>query len=72
LAGIYQGDETACDDGHCSCPADLNQDAVVDVSDLLLVIEAWGGSGGAADINGDGVVNIGDLLEIVGNWGPCS
>jgi hypothetical protein len=54
-----------------NCPADLNGDDVVDVSDLLLVIDAWGGNGGSADINGDGIVDVGDLLEIVGNWGPC-
>ena len=69
--GTYQGDESTCDAGLCSCPTDLNGDFVVDVSDLLLVIDAWGSNSGNADINGDGIVDVGDLLEIVGNWGPC-
>ncbi len=55
-----------------NCPADLNDDAVIDVIDLLLVIDEWGSTGGNADINGDGIVDVVDLLEIVGNWGPCT
>jgi hypothetical protein len=54
-----------------ACPADINGDAFVNVSDILLVIDAWGTSGGAADINADGIVDVGDLLEVVGNWGAC-
>lgn len=55
-----------------SCAADINNDGVVNVIDLLEVISNWGASGGPADVNGDGAVNVGDLLEVVGNWGPCS
>ena len=54
-----------------SCPADITGDAVVNVSDLLAVIDAWGGSSGPADINQDGIVNVVDLLEVVGSWGSC-
>ena len=60
--------ELACDDA--SCLGDINQDDVVDVSDLLLVIGAWGESG-EADINGDGTVDVSDLLILIGAWGAC-
>ncbi|MBC8523417.1 hypothetical protein H8D29_05770 [PVC group bacterium] len=52
------------------CPADINGDSSVTVSDLLTVIDQWGTSG-SADINSDGIVDVSDLLEIVGSWGPC-
>ena len=53
------------------CAADISGDGMVSVTDLLAVIDAWGGSNSDADINGDGTVDVSDLLEIVGNWGPC-
>ena len=54
------------------CIADITKDAVVDVSDLLVVIDQWGQSKSKADISGDGIVDVTDLLEVVGNWGECS
>jgi len=54
------------------CPADINQDGVVDVLDLLAVLNAWGDCPGCPeDITGDGVVDVLDLLEVLGSWGPC-
>ena len=53
-----------------ACPADCNGDGVVNVSDLLLIIDAWGTSSGC-DINQDGIIDVIDLLDVVGNWGPC-
>jgi hypothetical protein len=53
-----------------TCPADITEDEIVNVSDLLMVIDQWGQSGDA-DISGDGIVNVTDLLEVVGNWGSC-
>lgn len=62
------------------CPADIappQGDGVVNVSDLLAVIGAWGdcvGSGPccAADIaGGDFQVNVNDLLAVISQWGPC-
>jgi hypothetical protein len=47
-------------------------DNVVDVSDLLIIIDAWGSDDQSADIDGDGSVTIEDLLVVVGNWGSCS
>ncbi len=65
-----------------TCPADIAPqpagDGVVNVSDLLAVISAWGvcqGSPCVADIApagiGDGVVNVSDLLMVISSWGPC-
>jgi len=54
-----------------TCPADLNDDATVNVTDLLIVIEQWGEEDSPADISGDGVVDVTDLLAIVGAWGAC-
>lgn len=49
---------------------DLNGDAVVDVSDLLILLGMWGEcSGCLGDLNGDGAVDVSDLLILLGNWG---
>ena len=53
------------------CPTDIDGNGATDVSDVLAVIAAWGGSGGDEDVNGDGTVDVGDLLEVIGAWGPC-
>ena len=53
------------------CPADINDDGMVNVTDILIVIENWGGSG-RGDINGDDIVNVTDLLEVVRAWGYCT
>jgi hypothetical protein len=54
-------------------PADVNEDGVVGVADLLAVISAWGmcpkNSLCPADIDGDGVVGVADLLAVISNWG---
>ncbi len=56
-----------------ACPGDLNSDGVIDVSDLLILLGAWGENPGhAADLNGDGVVDVSDLLLMLGAWGVCS
>ncbi len=53
---------------------DVNGDGVVNVTDLLMVISAWGACQPApakcpADLNLDGVVNVTDLLTVISNWG---
>jgi hypothetical protein len=59
------------------CPADVapaGGNAVVNIDDLLVVINAWGPHPGAGDVSpacGDGLVNIDDLLAIINAWGPC-
>lgn len=55
------------------CPADLDASGNVDVSDLLVLLGAWGPCNNCpADINGDGTVDVSDLLELLGAWGDCS
>ena len=60
---------TECGD---TCPADINDDSYVNVSDLLFIIENWGQTNSPADINEDGVVAITDLLVIIDSWGACN
>jgi Ca2+-binding EF-hand superfamily protein len=50
---------------HNTCPADINNDGVVDVNDLLELVSSWGDSGGPGDIDGDGIVGVNDLLELI-------
>jgi hypothetical protein len=55
------------------CPADITGDNVVNITDLLAVISAWGQTGPhPADVNGDNTVNISDLLAVISEWGMCS
>ena len=53
--------------------ADLNSDGVVDVSDLLTLLSAWGECPGRAvciaDLNGDATVDVSDLLILLAAWG---
>lgn len=69
--GFDQSDSNFSIDGtQPSNPADLNGDGVVDVSDLLLLLGAWGACPGCdADFNGDSVVDVSDLLFLLANWG---
>jgi hypothetical protein len=60
------------DPNFAPCPADVNNDGMVDVLDLLAVLAAWGAAGGPEDINGDGIVDVLDLLALLGAWGPCA
>ena len=53
------------------CPADLNGNGSVGVSDILIVLGAWGETGNQADIDGSGTVDVGDVLAIVEGWGDC-
>jgi hypothetical protein len=53
-------------------PGDLNGDCVVDVSDLLILLGAWGQCGAGpscpGDLNDDGMVDVTDLLALLANW----
>ncbi len=61
--------EEVCTNGCCA--ADITNDGVVGVNDLLFVIDAWSETDSPADVTGDGIVGVNDLLLVVGNWGPC-
>ena len=58
-----------------ACPADLNDDGVVDGNDLGLLLAAWGPcptSGTCpADFNDDGAVDGADLGIQLAAWGDC-
>jgi hypothetical protein len=56
-----------------SCPADLDGSGVVDVSDLLQLLGAWGPCTGCVeDLDGSGSVDVSDLLTLLATWGVCS
>ena len=59
------------DDCEPPCPADVNDDGLVNVDDLTTVILAWNGDDPDADINGDGVVGVDDLTAVILGWGSC-
>jgi hypothetical protein len=48
---------------------DVDGDNCIDDADLLQVLFAFGGQGGAADVNGDGIVDDADLLLVLFNFG---
>ncbi|MCH8165871.1 MAG: hypothetical protein IH889_09715 [Planctomycetes bacterium] len=55
-------------------PADLNQDGIVGIVDLLILLAAWGPCPDPpepcpADLDGDGTVGILDLLILLASWG---
>ncbi len=54
-----------------ACPADVNDDLLVDTADLGLVIDAFGdvGAGLPEDLNGDGVVDTADLGLLIDAFG---
>ena len=51
----------------CAVTGDLNNDGIVDATDLALLLGAWGTPAG--DIDGDGTTNASDLALLLGNWG---
>ena len=56
-----------------SSPGDLDGDGTVGVSDLLILLGAWGPCADCndcpADLDADGIVGIFDLLTLLANWG---
>jgi hypothetical protein len=65
------GDGESCGGGG-GCPADLNDDGIVDGADFGLLLVAWGEcSGCAADLNDDGLVDGADVGLLLVAWGFC-
>ncbi len=74
VGALWSDDATTCaDEGACEadCPEDLNGDGLINVSDLLEVVGAWGEDQSAADIDNSGTVDTGDLLAVIAAWGQC-
>ena len=65
------GGNTVADE--CPICPDIDGDGIVNVSDLLAIIAAWGidCDGCPEDVNNDANVDVSDLLIVIGNWGPC-
>ncbi len=57
-------------------PGDLDYDGSVNVSDLLLLLQAWGPctmpTYCPADLTGDGTTGVADLLELLSGWNAGS
>jgi hypothetical protein len=53
-----------------ACPADLSVDAVVDASDLAILLGNWANAG-VGDFDRSGSVDAADLATLLGAWGPC-
>ena len=49
--------------------ADLNNDGVVNILDLVLVASQFGTTDTTADLNKDGIVNLEDLVRVANAWG---
>ena len=60
-----------CDGNSISCPADLNANGTVEVSDVLLLLSDFGCDSecSVADINGDGSVSVADILLLLAAFG---
>jgi hypothetical protein len=55
-----------------TCPADLDGDGEVGVTDFLDLLAAWGPNPGhPADLDGDGTVGVTDFLQLLADWGAC-
>ncbi len=67
-----QGWQTYVGSATITCIEDINADGVVNVTDLLSLISAWGTGGDGAEIASPyDMVNISDLLGVVGVFGSC-
>lgn len=54
------------------CLADITDDLVVDVADLVALILAWGPCLDCpADIDANDIVDVGDLVAVIIAWGGC-
>jgi len=53
-----------------TCPADLNRDGVINISDFLEIIAQWGSPFG--DVTGDDRTDVADILATIADWGVCS
>ena len=71
------GSPASPDDGWIArfdlCPDDIDDSGEVAVTDLVMVILAWGPCAGCPeDVNADGVVDVLDLVQVILSWGPCA
>lgn len=55
----------------CLCPGDVNHDGSTNVSDLLLVLSAWGTDQDSGDADNDGDTDVNDLLLVIQGFNTC-
>ena len=53
------------------CDGDINDDDVVNGSDLSQMLGFWGTASALHDLDGNGLVDGADLAVVLGEWGPC-
>jgi hypothetical protein len=51
-----------------ACPADLNDDGLVNTQDFLVFLNAWATGDPLADWNEDGTVNTHDFIAYLNDW----
>jgi len=68
LLAVLGGGERAV--AQCAA-ADINNNGVVDGTDLTALVSVWGTNNADADINNDGVVEGADLTIVLVSWGSC-
>jgi hypothetical protein len=62
----------------CQCIADLTEDGIVSIQDLLQLVSAWGDNPEPhsepvpEDMNADMYVDVEDLIYLITEWGDCS
>ncbi len=62
----------SCGGGGNDCPADFNDDGVVNGADYGFLLSAWGSCAGCPeDLDGDGVVGGSDVGTLLAAWGAC-
>ena len=66
---VVDAAEPACPVVPPACPADLNDDGIIDGADLAAVLGGWGTNGG--DTNGDLTTDGADLAAVLSAWGLC-
>ena len=55
-----------------TCPADIDNNNVVEFADLVALLSGWGFCPGCdADFNDDDFIDLTDLLTMLASWGNC-
>ena len=75
--GLIIGPDSFCEasryyTGQFNCPADVNGDGTVGITDLLELLGKWNSADCNADVDRDETVGITDFLAVLVAWGPCS
>jgi hypothetical protein len=70
IAATISGPGMAMGGDGTACPADFNDDEVVDGADLAILLGGWG-QPGPTDLNGSGTTDGADLTVVLGSWGAC-